>query len=257
MPRPARALSLRPVHPLGPGPSYPSPRPHSVAARAEARRTLSFNVLLATPLAMMLTYVLGPLPLLVSIGVIAVLFVRDLLALGSALRATFRRLRGLPPVREGIDYGVGRNVWRRTTAAGSPYRAQDRVELLALGAPYDAAALLARNLVVHAGCALLPAFMLVGVPTKPATCHACAGACRTAANTIRSATILYRSASPPAPCPTVAQLKERGLLDRSFSAKDHWGNAFEVTCDGDEVTVRTNGPDHKRGTQDDVVVPPP
>jgi general secretion pathway protein G len=82
------------------------------------------------------------------------------------------------------------------------------------------------------------------------------GTTNTACNSVRSATILWKNSHPGDDCPTVEQLKSEGLLERGFSSKDPWGNAFRLTCDVDEITCMTNGPDHKEGTDDDIHVPP-
>ncbi len=82
------------------------------------------------------------------------------------------------------------------------------------------------------------------------------GTTNTACNSVRSATILWKNSHPGDDCPTVEALKSEGLLERGFSSKDPWGNAFRLTCDVDEITCMTNGPDHKEGTDDDIHVPP-
>lgn len=83
------------------------------------------------------------------------------------------------------------------------------------------------------------------------------GTTNTACNTIRSASILWKNSHPGDDCPTVDALKQEGLLERGFSAKDPWGNAFKVACDADDITCATAGPDRKEGTPDDIAVPPP
>lgn len=238
---------------------YVPPRPRSVAARADARLHTSFKILKVTVMAAVVACGFAPAPLVVGTVLIGALFVRDLLALGSTLRASRRMARGLPPRRAGVDYGVGPNLWVQTVAAEVPYRAQDRSELAALGSPSAAARLLAVNLPFHAACLATPALLLWGfvAVTTSVHCYSYVGATNTAANSIRAATILYLNMAPPGACPSVAQLKEGGLLERGFSARDPWGNSYEVTCDADEITVRTEGPDHKPGTHDDIVVPPP
>jgi general secretion pathway protein G len=82
------------------------------------------------------------------------------------------------------------------------------------------------------------------------------GTTNTACNSVRSATILWKNSHPGDDCPTVDQLKSEGLLEKSFSSKDPWGNAFRLTCDTDEITCATSGPDRKEGTEDDIRVPP-
>jgi len=82
------------------------------------------------------------------------------------------------------------------------------------------------------------------------------GTTNTACNSVRSATILWKNSHPGDDCPTVDQLKSEGLLEKSFSSKDPWGNAFKLACDVDEITCSTAGPDRKEGTDDDIRVPP-
>ena len=82
------------------------------------------------------------------------------------------------------------------------------------------------------------------------------GTTSTACNSIRSATILWKNSHPGDDCPTVDQLKQEGLLEKSFNSKDPWGNPFKLACDTDEITCSTSGPDRKEGTEDDIRVPP-
>lgn len=101
---------------------------------------------------------------------------------------------------------------------------------------------------------MLTAAISVGV--MAAKKKADVGTTNTACNSIRSATILWKNSHPGDDCPTVEALKGEGLLEKGFSSKDPWGNSFKVTCDVDEITCITNGPDRKEGTDDDIHVPP-
>lgn len=83
------------------------------------------------------------------------------------------------------------------------------------------------------------------------------GTTNTACNTARQATIIWKTAHPGDDCPTIEQLKSEGQLERSFSAKDPWGNPFKLTCDTDDINCTTAGPDRKEGTEDDIRQPPP
>ena len=83
------------------------------------------------------------------------------------------------------------------------------------------------------------------------------GTTKTACNSIRSQTLLWKQAHPGEDCPTLDQLKADKLLDRGFILKDPFGNPFRLACDSDEITCTTAGPDHKEGTEDDIIVPPP
>jgi general secretion pathway protein G len=81
------------------------------------------------------------------------------------------------------------------------------------------------------------------------------GAAKTACNTIRDATIQWQAVKPGADCPTVEQLKQEKILDTGFSLKDPWQGTFKVSCDADEITCTSSGPDKKEGTEDDIHVP--
>jgi general secretion pathway protein G len=81
------------------------------------------------------------------------------------------------------------------------------------------------------------------------------GAAKTACNTARSATLIWRSSHPTEDCPTIEQLKQERVLDTGFNAKDSWGNPFKLSCDADEINCTTAGPDRKEGTDDDIKVP--
>jgi general secretion pathway protein G len=83
------------------------------------------------------------------------------------------------------------------------------------------------------------------------------GTARTACNSVRSATLLWKNSHPSEDCPTIEQLKHEKLLDSGFSVKDAWGNPFKLACEADELVCTTAGPDRKEGTEDDIRVPPP
>ena len=81
------------------------------------------------------------------------------------------------------------------------------------------------------------------------------GAAKTACSTVRQAVTQWRAINPGGDCPTVAQLKQEKDLDTSFSLKDPWNNLYQVSCDTDEITCTSAGPDRKEGTEDDIRVP--
>jgi general secretion pathway protein G len=83
------------------------------------------------------------------------------------------------------------------------------------------------------------------------------GTTKTACNTARSATLLWRNQHPDQDCPAIDGLKKEKFLDSAFSAKDPWGNSLKMSCDTEEITCSTAGPDRKEGTEDDIIVPPP
>ena len=47
-------------------------------------------------------------------------------------------------------------------------------------------------------------------------------------------------------------LLEAGTIDHSRRTADAWDNPFIIECDGDDILVRSNGPDGQPGTEDDV-----
>jgi general secretion pathway protein G len=81
------------------------------------------------------------------------------------------------------------------------------------------------------------------------------GTAKTACNSVRSATLLWKNSHPSEDCPTMEQLKQEKLLDTGFSLKDAWGNPFKLACESDEIVCTTAGPDRKEGTEDDIHVP--
>jgi len=81
------------------------------------------------------------------------------------------------------------------------------------------------------------------------------GAAKTACNTVRSATMQWKAIHMGEDCPTVEQLKTEKDLDTGFSLKDPWGIPYQLSCDTDEITCTSSGPDKKEGTADDIVVP--
>jgi general secretion pathway protein G len=76
-----------------------------------------------------------------------------------------------------------------------------------------------------------------------------------ACNTIRESTTLYMANVAGAECPTVDDLKGGKYLDTTFNTKDPWGGPYKISCDADDITVSSAGPDKKVGTEDDIQVP--
>ncbi len=81
------------------------------------------------------------------------------------------------------------------------------------------------------------------------------GAAKTACNTIRQATMQWKAVHVGEDCPTVDQLKKEKDLDTGFNSKDPWGSLYKLSCDSDEITCTSPGPDRKEGTDDDIQVP--
>jgi len=77
----------------------------------------------------------------------------------------------------------------------------------------------------------------------------------TGARTIRMAVQQWQAANNETSCPTVSQLIQDKQLDTGQNTNDPWGQAYNLNCSDDEVTVLSNGPDKKKGTKDDISVP--
>jgi hypothetical protein len=178
-----------------------------------------------------------------------------------AIDGVWRMKRGLPARWSGMDFGVGPDVWVSPMPATGPYRASGRVEHEARGSPWLATKLLLLSACSHA--LFIATFVGVFVALCTRGCM-CTGGCpsgvslaRTACNSIRSQTLIWKQHHPSDPCPTLDELRSERLLDRGFLEKDPFGNRYHLLCDEDEVVCWTAGPDHKTGTEDDIVVPPP
>ena len=75
------------------------------------------------------------------------------------------------------------------------------------------------------------------------------------ARTIRMAVQQWQAANNETSCPTVSQLIQDKQLDSGQNTNDPWGQAYNLNCSDDEVTVISNGPDKKKCTKDDIAVP--
>ena len=71
------------------------------------------------------------------------------------------------------------------------------------------------------------------------------------ARTIQSAAVAYLMDHPGA-CPTVDDMLEDDILDRTTNAKDPWDHAYAIECDGSAVHVHSSGDDEQAGTADDI-----
>ncbi len=91
----------------------------------------------------------------------------------------------------------------------------------------------------------------VGVAVLPRLKQARITQTRTDSQTVASAAMQYLIDNPGEGCPTVEQLAG-GYLSASTRLKDAWDNDFTIECSGDEVTVRSAGPDGSPGTEDDI-----
>lgn len=68
---------------------------------------------------------------------------------------------------------------------------------------------------------------------------------------VRSAVQLYQNDHPDG-CPTIEQLTQGRFLDANRSSTDAWNRAFRISCDNNEVSVSSAGPDGQFGTDDDL-----
>jgi general secretion pathway protein G len=82
------------------------------------------------------------------------------------------------------------------------------------------------------------------------------GTTKTACNTARSASVIWKQDHTGDECPTIDALKQSKVLDTGFNVKDPWGNPIKLACDADEIVCSSAGPDRKEGTDDDIRVPP-
>lgn len=56
-------------------------------------------------------------------------------------------------------------------------------------------------------------------------------------------------------CPTISQLLQELMVDRSEPRLDPWGHPYRFVCSDVEVTVSSDGADGVHGTPDDITVP--
>lgn len=76
------------------------------------------------------------------------------------------------------------------------------------------------------------------------------------ARTIRGAVKSYWVTTSSGDCPTFADLVKQRALDEDSPRKDPWGTPWRIECSEEQVSVGSDGPDRKQGTEDDVRVPP-
>jgi general secretion pathway protein G len=77
----------------------------------------------------------------------------------------------------------------------------------------------------------------------------------TGARIVRTAIQQWQAANNETSCPTMSQLVQEKQLDPGQTTKDSWNQDYTLTCTDDEVFVQSNGPDKKKGTKDDIMVP--
>jgi general secretion pathway protein G len=77
----------------------------------------------------------------------------------------------------------------------------------------------------------------------------------TGARVIRMAVQQWQAANNETSCPTISQLVQEKHLDQGQNNNDPWNQPYTLSCSEDDVTVLSNGPDKKKGTKDDIMVP--
>jgi general secretion pathway protein G len=77
----------------------------------------------------------------------------------------------------------------------------------------------------------------------------------TGARVIRQAVQSWQMSTGESSCPTVSQLVQEKQLDPGANTNDPWAQAYVLNCTEDDVIVTSTGPDKKKGTKDDIVVP--
>jgi general secretion pathway protein G len=92
----------------------------------------------------------------------------------------------------------------------------------------------------------------VGVAVLPQLNRAREDQTRADAQQVQSAAVLYLGQHPSADCPTVEDLVEAGVLDRTRRTTDAWDRPFTIECDGNDVWVISAGADGQMGTEDDI-----
>lgn len=96
----------------------------------------------------------------------------------------------------------------------------------------------------------------VAVVAMPKMKEAQVKSAETGARVIRNAVNQWQLAENEyGTCPTVAQLIQDKQLDAGQNTVDPWGEPYTVTCADDEVIVASTGPDKKKGSKDDIVIP--
>jgi general secretion pathway protein G len=95
----------------------------------------------------------------------------------------------------------------------------------------------------------------VAVAVFPKMKAAAISTTRTSALTLRQVAETWRSVHASDQCPTPQMLLQDKSIDQASKITDAWDDPFKITCEDDETTVTSAGPDKKDGTQDDIRVP--
>jgi general secretion pathway protein G len=93
--------------------------------------------------------------------------------------------------------------------------------------------------------AVIPAWMRARIETT-----------RMSATELRKAALNWQAQTASAECPTPTVLYQARVVDSVSKLADAWDTPFKIACEEDDVRVYSAGPDRKRDTDDDIVVPP-
>jgi general secretion pathway protein G len=91
----------------------------------------------------------------------------------------------------------------------------------------------------------------VGVAVLPNINKARIKSTKTDAQQVRAAVTLWLSDNP-GKCPSIQDLIEGGVLDKSRRTADAWDRPFKIECEGEDLNVTSAGPDGEMGSEDDI-----
>jgi hypothetical protein len=154
-----------------------------------------------------------------------------------------------------LDLGIGHARHASPSPALDPYRSMPRDWLVkgdVRGALMRISAALLCDAAMLGVSALLVGAAGVGRP------HECGvDTTRLSARVLRSAAEVWRSEHEEGRCPTTDDLLSDGLIDRASKQTDRWGDPYVISCDEEETTVHSWGPNRvdDHGFGDDVRVP--
>jgi len=187
-----------------------------------------------------------PVSWLVLFGSLAGLMIVLARAQGDAVVAAWHQARGRWVARTPVDYGLGED-WVWSKPAGAPFRGVPIEHRVSRGSPRVAAEALVGNVLL----AVLASALVVlacWVSSEMFPPHGnTAQSAKLSAIQFRQSVLTYNQVHG-AGCPSVVDLKLAHEIDES---------TFIVSCYGEEVSVRSAGPDERFATDDDIVVPPP
>lgn len=98
---------------------------------------------------------------------------------------------------------------------------------------------------------------LLALMTVPRPTHCHIRVAETSARALRSVAEVWRSEHPDGACPTPEVLLRDHAIDPASKLTDPWDGPFTITCEPDETTVTSRGPDHvdDHGRGDDIRIP--